>query len=65
MVPSEKKSTRFAKAVVRWTADGTSILGKGVVPDQRVDDPNGPGGADGDEALDAGLAEVAGQIDGN
>ena len=41
------------------TADGTSILGKGVVPDQRVvdEDPS-----DGDDVLDAGLAEVAAQL---
>jgi carboxyl-terminal processing protease len=42
------------------TADGTSILGKGVVPDQRVVDKDGP--RNGDEVLDAGLAQVASQL---
>ena len=41
------------------TADGTSILGKGVVPDQRVVDKDP---SDGDDVLDAGLAEVASQL---
>ena len=37
------------------TADGSSILGKGVVPDERVtDEPSD----DDDEVLDAGIAEV-------
>jgi carboxyl-terminal processing protease len=43
------------------TADGTSILGKGVVPDERVVDENGPRG--GDAVLDAGLADVLSQIE--
>jgi carboxyl-terminal processing protease len=38
------------------TADGTSILGKGVVPDIRVEDADP---SDGDDVLDAGLREVA------
>jgi len=43
------------------TADGTSILGKGVVPDQRVtDDDTG----DGDAVLDAGLDQVASELQG-
>lgn len=42
------------------TSDGTSILGKGVVPDVKVADGNGPEG--GDEVLDAGLREVAAQL---
>ena len=43
------------------TADGTSILGKGVVPDERVVDENGASG--GDAVLDAGLADVLSQIE--
>ena len=43
------------------TADGTSILGKGVVPDQRVEDKD-PG--DGDDVLDAGLDQVASELQG-
>jgi carboxyl-terminal processing protease len=38
------------------TANGTSILGKGVVPDIRVEDADP---SDGDAVLDAGLREVA------
>ena len=41
------------------TADGTSILGKGVVPDQRVEDKD-PG--DGDDVLDAGLDQVVSEL---
>ena len=44
------------------TADGTSILGKGVVPDDRVVDPDP---SDGDKVLDAGLADVRSQLKGN
>lgn len=42
------------------TSDGTSILNEGVVPDQRVadDDPS-----DGDDVLDAGLEQVASELD--
>jgi len=42
------------------TADGTSILGKGVVPDERVVDENGVRG--GDAVLQAGLDQVASEI---
>jgi len=44
------------------TADGTSILGKGVVPDQRIvdEDPS-----NGDAVLDAGLDQVASELPGN
>lgn len=41
------------------TSDGTSILGKGVVPDERVKDKDP---SDGDAVLDAGLDEVASQL---
>jgi carboxyl-terminal processing protease len=41
------------------TADGTSILGKGVKPDDVVRDRNP---RNGDDVLDAGLAEVASQL---
>ena len=41
------------------TADGTSILGKGVIPDERVADKDP---SDGDDVLDAGLAEVAAKL---
>lgn len=44
------------------TADGTSILGKGVVPDERVVDPDP---SDGDDVLDAGLAKVASELKGS
>lgn len=44
------------------TADGTSILGKGVVPDERVVDPDP---SDGDEVLDAGLAAVRSELKGS
>lgn len=43
------------------TADGTSILGKGVVPDDRVVDPDP---SDGDKVLDAGLADVRSELKG-
>jgi len=43
------------------TADGTSILGKGVVPNEKVVDENGLEG--GDAVLDAGLADVLDQIE--
>jgi carboxyl-terminal processing protease len=43
------------------TADGTSILGKGVVPDERVADRDP---RDGDDVLDAGLAAVAADLGG-
>ena len=43
------------------TADGTSILGKGVVPNEKVVDENGLEG--GDDVLDAGLADVLDQIE--
>jgi carboxyl-terminal processing protease len=43
------------------TADGTSILGKGVVPDQRVEDKDTD---DGDAVLDAGLQQVVGELEG-
>lgn len=39
------------------TANGTSILGEGVIPDERITDDDGPRG--GDEVLDAGVAAVA------
>jgi carboxyl-terminal processing protease len=44
------------------TADGSSILGKGVVPDIKVadEDPR-----DGDDVLKAGLADVAARIQGD
>ena len=44
------------------TANGTSILGKGVVPDRRVvdEDPS-----NGDAVLDAGLDQVASDLPGN
>jgi len=41
------------------TADGTSILGKGVVPDRRVADEDL---TDGDDVLDAGLRQVASEL---
>jgi carboxyl-terminal processing protease len=41
------------------TADGTSILGKGVVPDQRVSDKDP---SDGDSVLDAGLKQVDSEL---
>ncbi|MFN8113562.1 MAG: S41 family peptidase [Solirubrobacterales bacterium] len=44
------------------TSDGTSILGKGVVPDERVEDKDL---SDGDDVLDAGLADVSSQLQGN
>ena len=44
------------------TADGTSILGKGVVPDQRVVDENLEDRND--VVLDAGLRRVRSEIDG-
>jgi carboxyl-terminal processing protease len=44
------------------TADGTSILGKGVVPDERVKDKD-PG--DGDDVLDAGLDQVTSELRGS
>jgi carboxyl-terminal processing protease len=43
------------------TADGTSILGTGVVPNEKVRDPNGLRG--GDAVLDAGLADVLDQLE--
>lgn len=43
------------------TSDGSSILGKGVVPDERVADDDL---SNGDDVLDAGLAQVASEIDG-
>jgi carboxyl-terminal processing protease len=43
------------------TADGSSILGKGVVPNEKVTDQNGAAG--GDAVLDAGLADVLDQIE--
>jgi carboxyl-terminal processing protease len=43
------------------TADGTSILGKGVVPDERVVDPDP---SNGDKVLNAGLAEVRSELKG-
>ncbi len=43
------------------TADGTSILGKGVVPDERVVDPDP---SDGDKVLEAGLADVRSELKG-
>lgn len=43
------------------TADGTSILNKGVKPDERVADEDA---SDGDDVLDAGLREVVDQIRG-
>ena len=42
------------------TADGTSILGKGVIPDQKVVDEDLQ---DGDDVLDAGLRDVASEIE--
>ncbi len=42
------------------TADGSSILGTGVVPDEKVADDDLE---DGDDVLDAGLREVASQIE--
>jgi carboxyl-terminal processing protease len=44
------------------TADGTSILGKGVVPDERVEDKDP---RDGDDVLDAGLDRVAAELRGS
>jgi carboxyl-terminal processing protease len=44
------------------TADGTSILGKGVVPDERVKDKDP---RDGDDVLDAGLDQVASELRGS
>lgn len=41
------------------TADGSSILGKGVVPDIRIEDGDPSGG---DEVLDAGLRRVASEL---
>ena len=43
------------------TANGTSILGKGVVPDTRVDDKDI---SDGDAVLDAGLEQVSSELEG-
>jgi carboxyl-terminal processing protease len=43
------------------TADGTSILGTGVKPDIKVDDDDL---SDGDDVLDAGLEQVAGELRG-
>ncbi|HET6831679.1 MAG TPA: S41 family peptidase [Solirubrobacterales bacterium] len=43
------------------TADGTSILGKGVVPDRRVKDEDP---SDGDAVLDAGLDAVTSRLQG-
>jgi len=43
------------------TADGTSILGKGVVPDERVADEDP---TDGDEVLEAGLDQVSSELRG-
>jgi carboxyl-terminal processing protease len=43
------------------TADGTSILGKGVTPDTKIDDKDLE---DGDDVLDAGLKQVAGELRG-
>jgi carboxyl-terminal processing protease len=43
------------------TANGTSILGRGVVPDERVEDKDP---SDGDAVLDAGLDRVASQLQG-
>ena len=43
------------------TADGTSILGKGVVPDERIKDTDP---TDGDTVLDAGLEQVASELRG-
>ncbi len=43
------------------TSDGTSILGKGVVPDERVADRDP---SDGDDVLDAGLAAIAAELEG-
>lgn len=42
------------------TSDGSSILGKGVAPDQRVEDGNLERG--GDDVLEAGLREVAAML---
>ena len=42
------------------TSDGTSILGVGVVPDERVVDRDGV--ENGDEVLDAGLTRVAAEL---
>jgi carboxyl-terminal processing protease len=44
------------------TANGTSILGEGVVPDQRVVDKDP---SNGDAVLDAGLDQVASELPGN
>ncbi len=44
------------------TADGTSILGTGVRPDERVEDRDP---RNGDDVLDAGLADVAAQLRGD
>jgi carboxyl-terminal processing protease len=44
------------------TADGTSILGKGVTPDEVVRDRDP---ADGDRTLEAGLQRVAAQLPGS
>ncbi|MBA2522883.1 MAG: S41 family peptidase [Solirubrobacterales bacterium] len=44
------------------TADGTSILGKGVVPDRHLADKDL---SDGDAVLDAGLAKVASELGGS
>jgi carboxyl-terminal processing protease len=43
------------------TSDGTSILGKGVTPDIRVEDKDP---ADGDAVLDAGLRQVGSELQG-
>lgn len=42
------------------TSDGTSILGKGVVPDEKVVDKDPT--KDGDDVLDAGLRQVASEL---
>lgn len=43
------------------TSDGSSILGQGVLPDERVTDDRGD---DGDDVLDAGIAEVISELQG-
>jgi carboxyl-terminal processing protease len=43
------------------TSDGTSILGKGVTPDIRVEDKDV---SDGDAVLDAGLERVGSELQG-
>lgn len=43
------------------TADGSSILGTGVIPDEKVSDANP--GEGGDRVLDAGLRDVGARID--